>query len=188
VSQATGLPPEEIFANYNALIDYNAIFFTGSLELPTLPMSESGRIHFEEVKRIFVLFQLLLAGSAVGLFFTARSMLRRGRTRFMAVGGVIAFLLLAVVLVPFAIDWDYFFRSFHELFFNNDYWIFDERVDPVIRILPDSFFFACVLMIVALVAGLAILSIVIGRRLRGRVAAKRAETGVVSSPDAGNDV
>jgi integral membrane protein (TIGR01906 family) len=159
------MSPEEIFSNYDALIDYNSFFFAGPLELPTLPMSESGRIHFEEVKRIFVLFQFLLMGSAIGAFFAGRHMLKRGRAQFMTVCGVTTFSLLAVVVVPFAIDWDYFFRRFHELFFNNDYWIFDEKLDPVIRILPDSFFFVCVIVIVALIAGLATLSLVIGRRL-----------------------
>lgn len=33
----SGLPKEEILANYNALIDYNALFGPQTLEFPTLP-------------------------------------------------------------------------------------------------------------------------------------------------------
>ena len=46
---------------------------------------------------------------------------------------------------------DRFFVLFHKLFFNNDYWIFDETTDPVIRILPDGFFLHCAFMILFLI-------------------------------------
>ena len=36
---------------------------------------------------------------------------------------------------------------FHKLFFDNDYWIFDYRTDPIILLLPDEFFMHCALMI-----------------------------------------
>lgn len=69
----TGYPEEEIRQNYDALIDYNSFFYRGELEFPTLPMSEEGRIHFVEVKRIFVFIQAFLLplsfiGSILGIF------------------------------------------------------------------------------------------------------------------------
>ena len=51
ITAMSGLPREEILQNYNVLIDYNSIFGTKVLNFPTLAMSESGRIHFEEVKK-----------------------------------------------------------------------------------------------------------------------------------------
>ena len=39
--------------NYDVLIDYNLSFGDEPLEFPSLAMSESGRIHFEEVKDMF---------------------------------------------------------------------------------------------------------------------------------------
>ena len=35
--------------------------------------------------------------------------------------------------------------------FSNDYWLFDERTDPVINILPDEFFLHCALLIILLI-------------------------------------
>ena len=59
ISQTSGYSEEEIRANYDVLIDYNSIFGPDTLEFPTLPMSETGEIHFEEVKVIFVNVQIL---------------------------------------------------------------------------------------------------------------------------------
>ena len=46
----TGMKAAEIRENYGALIDYNSITGPEILTFPTLPMSETGRVHFEEVK------------------------------------------------------------------------------------------------------------------------------------------
>lgn len=40
---------------------------------------------------------------------------------------------------------------FHKIMFRNDYWLFDEALDPVIKILPDAFFFHCAVMIILLI-------------------------------------
>ena len=58
LSKETGLSEEMICRNYDVLIDYN-LFWKGedTLAFPDFPMSEQGRIHFEEVKRIFVALQ-----------------------------------------------------------------------------------------------------------------------------------
>lgn len=72
VEETSGLPEEEIRANYDALIDYNSLSWHGCLQFPTLPMSEGGRIHFEEVRTIFVFVQYLcivsFLAAAVGGF------------------------------------------------------------------------------------------------------------------------
>lgn len=36
----------------------------------------------------------------------------------------------------------------HKVFFDNDYWLFDPKYDPVITILPDRFFLHCGILIV----------------------------------------
>ena len=39
LSENTGYPEKEIRENYDALIDYNSVFFRDALDFPTLPMS-----------------------------------------------------------------------------------------------------------------------------------------------------
>ena len=72
IPERTGYSEEMIRENYDVLIDYNLSFGEEELEFPSLPMSESGRIHFEEVKDIFNLFKYTaIAGvilSALGIY------------------------------------------------------------------------------------------------------------------------
>ena len=60
ISEGSGLNEEVIRRNYDVLMDYNSMFSHEELEFPDFPMSEGGRIHFREVKRIFVGLQYLL--------------------------------------------------------------------------------------------------------------------------------
>ena len=59
--------------------------------------------------------------------------------------------LPTVIGIAVALNWDWAFLTFHELAFNNDYWLFDPATDPVINILPDAYFLHCAVMILALV-------------------------------------
>lgn len=49
----SGLSKERLEENFRILVDYNNIWGAKELNFPDFPMSEHGRIHFEEVKRIF---------------------------------------------------------------------------------------------------------------------------------------
>lgn len=153
LSEISGLSEDEIRENYDALIDYNSMFFDGELEFPSLSMSEPGRIHFEEVKRIFVFVQWLcilsFLSAAVCIYFHIR---RKKGWKFLKATSVLTILVPLALGVLIALNWDQFFVTFHHLFFNNDYWIFDPVLDPIINILPDTFFLHCALMILALVA------------------------------------
>jgi integral membrane protein (TIGR01906 family) len=165
---SVGISMDEIMTNYDALITYNSVFFTGPLEFPTLDMSSHGRIHYEEVKRIFVVFQIACIASAAILIPVAIKKIRRRETSFLKIGGIASILFAAAIVVYLGLDWNTFFVRFHETFFDNDYWIFDSIVDPSILILPDGYFMACAVMIFALVIGLSIAAVVVARRLRRR--------------------
>ncbi|MDR2157609.1 MAG: TIGR01906 family membrane protein [Clostridiales Family XIII bacterium] len=168
IPAASGLSAEEIRMNYDALISYNSIFAQGPLTFPTLPMSETGRIHFAEVKRIFVLTQALLIASSVCAAPICAYKLRRKQTSFLKLGAACSLVLPLVIGALIAAGWDRFFIAFHELFFDNGFWIFDSRTDPVINLLPDTFFLLCAAMILLVtIAGSAALYL-IGRRLDRR--------------------
>lgn len=183
-----GLPADEIAANYEALIGYNSIFFPGPLRFPTLALSEHGRIHYEEVKRIFAVFQYALlvsaAGTGIAAWFGVVLPLRRRarasgpadpsapgrapRTGFLKAGGIATLASAVGILLYLGLDWERFFVRFHETFFDNDYWIFDEAADPSILILPNGYFLACAVMIFALVTALSIAAILAARRISAR--------------------
>jgi integral membrane protein (TIGR01906 family) len=52
------------------------------------------------------------------------------------------FALASVLIIIISINWDRAWWVFHEIFFNNDYWILNPNVDLLINIVPYSFFFA----------------------------------------------
>ncbi len=147
IAEYTGLSEAEIRENYDALIDYNMEWKDGYLEFPTLPMSETGRIHFEEVKEIFDIFKYLAVfGSLLGVVGIV-VMAKKKEYRYLKMTAIVSCGLPAVLGILVALFWDKVFVIFHELFFNNDYWIFDYRTDPIILLLPDEFFMHCALMI-----------------------------------------
>ena len=61
----------------------------------------------------------------------------------------------------FASDFDKYFRIFHEIFFDNDQWMFDPATDYMIRMLPEGFFYDFVFRIGGFFVGsLAVLGVV----------------------------
>ena len=165
--ERTGMSEEEILANYNALIDYNSVFFIGPLEFPSLPISDNGREHFREVKVIFSAFQIAFIISAICLIPLCIILIKKRKTGFLLGGGILAIAVPAFVgLIMAVAGWDRFFLLFHQLMFNNDFWIFDELSDPVILILPDSFFLQCLIKIIAGIVIPAIILIIISSRTR----------------------
>lgn len=147
IAETSGYSEEVIRENYDVLIDYNLSFGDEPLEFPSLAMSETGRIHFEEVKEIFNLFKYMAIGgvifSAIGIWMSRK----RKETAYLKWTSILTIALPAVLGVLVAVNWKWVFVTFHKIAFNNDYWIFDEATDPVITILPNAFFMHCALLI-----------------------------------------
>lgn len=165
IVESSGISEEDIRTNYDTLISYNSIFGQKELDFPTLAMSESGKIHFEEVKNIFVFVQWLciatLFAGAAGLFFK----LRKKDAGCLKLAGVLTPLVPAVLGGLIALNWENFFVTFHHIFFRNDYWLFNPATDPVITILPDTFFLHCAIAILVLVILFSLLSLLVSRLL-----------------------
>lgn len=167
----SGMSREAIVENYDALIRYNSIFGPKTLEFPSLAMSESGRIHFEEVKAVFRFFEItaIVSGllSALGIAYRAK----KKNPGYLLLAGTLTVGIPAVLAAFIAMNWDKVFVLFHQIVFDNDYWIFDPATDPVIMILPDTFFMHCALLILGLIVlGSAVCLILYGvaKRKKGK--------------------
>ncbi len=115
LASVSSMTEEEILEEYDALIRYNSLFYRGELTFPSLPMSEEGRIHFEEVKGIFDGIQILLILSA--LTFLPLAVFRIWKKQFgflRVIPGISAIVALLAFLVTF-LDWDALFTAFHQL-------------------------------------------------------------------------
>lgn len=167
IPEESGYTKEVIRENYDVLIDYNLSFGKEPLEFPSLPMSETGRIHFEEVKEIFNLFKYMALGgvllSGAGIFLAFRHKLYR----YLKWTSFLTIFLPAALGLLVAVNWQWVFVTFHKIAFDNDYWIFDAATDPVITILPDAFFMHCALLIFGgVVAGSVICALLYRRKRR----------------------
>lgn len=151
ISEQSGFDSDVIRRNYDVLISYNNIWHSGALEFPDFAMSESGRIHFEEVKKVFAIFEygaLILIPVSIALVIRAK---RKHSYRIFAAAGVFSIVIPAGLGILIAANWEWVFITFHRLVFQNDYWLFDPSTDPVIRILPDAFFMHCAALILLLI-------------------------------------
>ncbi|MDR0854305.1 MAG: TIGR01906 family membrane protein [Clostridiales Family XIII bacterium] len=175
IAERSGMEEAEIRENYDALIDYNSVLISSYLEFPTLPMSDSGREHFAEVRRIFVFFQygIEIFGTLAACFIIIGRRIGRKRAqlvdsappkkgRLLLMSGATTLAVPVVLGAVALLGWEKLFVLFHEVVFDNDYWIFDDATDPVIKILPDEFFMHCLIMIVAIIVIAAVLLILAG--------------------------
>ena len=173
IPETSGYSKEICIENYDALIDYNLLFGDKELVFPDMDMSREGRIHFEEVKDIFISMQII---SAAGLAALAAWVIRirkngagRNRIIWMKYTGYVILTVIILAAGAMVIDWQWAFETMHAIFFDNDYWIFDPDTDPVITILPDMFFYHCGILIVILAAvQIAALQLTYRRLAHGR--------------------
>ncbi len=167
---ASGKDAASVRRNYDAMCDYLALWNRGALILPDFPMSEHGRIHFADCKRIFDAVQILFI--VTGILCIIGAVRRKHSARCLRIAGALTIVIPAVLGVLAFYQWDALFANFHAILFSNDYWLFDPLQDPVILILPDRFFFQCVVVILVIVVAGGILCFVLahrkGVRRRGR--------------------
>ena len=173
LAEASGLSEDTLLQNYRILIDYNNLWGARTLEFPDFAMSEAGRIHFAEVRTIFLAFEIALPVSFVlvllGIFLSHLW----DDPRYLKWGGIFTLLLPVLLGIGSAIDFDRVFVAFHQLVFDNDYWIFDPKTDPIINVLPEEFFFHEALLIFALAVLGAVASLILYGVRKRRLAKRR---------------
>ncbi len=165
IDKAVPLSVEQIKENYDALIHYLSIFYQGPLVLPDFVMSASGVKHFIEVKRIVDIIQIMCI---VGIVIVIPVGIKRFKERdfmFFKWTSIITVAIPSIIGFLASIDFSKAFIIFHKIMFRNNDWIFDERFDPVITILPEAFFMHGFILIVVIVLVLSTISYYIYKRL-----------------------
>ena len=158
----TGMDENEIMENYNAMMDYLSPFHKGEFDLPSLAYSENGAYHFYETRNIFTALYIAGAVSFVLMIFMLVKLRKDADFRkILGISGALTLIIPIILMIVIAIDFNAAFIVFHKLFFNNDMWIFDPAVDPIINILPWQFFMHCGIFIGSLWIIASILQLVI---------------------------
>lgn len=135
--------------------------------------NEQDRFHMGEVQNLF-LKGILLRRIAMVILVAAFMILRwqdkeewKGRLAkaYEWTLGVTV-LLFGVLGIAISMNFTRCFTIFHEIFFDNDLWLFDARTDYMIRMLPEGFFFDMVIRIGSFFTGLLIVLLIIAEAVR----------------------
>lgn len=144
---------EAIMDNYYVLLRYLHFPWITELEFLDFPSSESGLFHFWEVKILFYINYGILIISSVTSFFYMRYVKRNRMIWTLQRPFFIASLVPPALLFFLAVNFDRMFVLFHEIFFNNDDWLFNPATDPIILALPQEFFMYCFILFFILIEG-----------------------------------
>lgn len=146
---------EMLIKDFNTLIKYLQNPFIEKLKFNNFPMSINGEFHFYEVKKIFLSIYCITI--FIVLFFIVLFIVNRitGKKiyfhKILNYGANTLIFIIISLLSAIFIDFSKAFVVFHKIFFNNDYWIFDERTDPIIKVLPEEVFMVYALVVIGLV-------------------------------------
>lgn len=128
--------------------------------------NEQDRLHMEDVQGLFLgglalrrWAVVVLAVSLVLLVICRENLWKILARSYQVTLGILAVLLL-LLGIGMARNFNAVFTKFHEIFFDNDLWLFDPAEDYMIRMLPEGLFFDMVIRIGGFfLAGLGILLI-----------------------------
>lgn len=167
LEENTGLTREEIITAYDEMLDF-CVGFTEEFSTGVFEWSESGKSHFVDVKKLFMLdFYVVIATSLILIGWSvAKRFVKIRPYRFFnrgpAMWGSVTLITAFVVVGGLAaIDFDRAFVVFHNIFFpGKDNWIFDYDTDQIIRILPQDFFMNCAILILVLIVLMCVVGII----------------------------
>jgi integral membrane protein (TIGR01906 family) len=151
IEKESNFSRDEIIKNYDYVIDYLLNQKEEKFNLPSIPYTNNGAIHFEDVKNLFTAIDYLLVitgiFSAIGIYYN----IKNRRLGFLKTTSSLLIILPIVLFTVFIIDFDSAFTTFHKIFFSNDYWLFNPRLDQIINILPQEFFYHCAIVILTII-------------------------------------
>ena len=136
------LKSETIQYNFHILMNYLTNPFSQILEMPDFRSSAAGLHHFAAVKKLFHLVQLVAVATLPCFYFFVKKIVKKGFLPLYR-KSILTLVLLPLIigLVGVLIGFEQFFTLFHQiLFVGDDTWLFDPAKDPVILILPETFF------------------------------------------------
>lgn len=149
------LSKEDIMLDYKNLINYLQNPFNKKLVFNNFIMSKNGEIHFFEVKKIFLFIYLLTV--TIFLLALIYILIKRKYNKKLNIYKDLNYgantLIGFIVIMAFSIylDFSKAFIVFHEIFFKNNYWIFDENLDPIIKVLPEEVFMIYAVIVLILI-------------------------------------
>lgn len=146
------LSKKEIFNNYKVMCDYITSFSNKKLILPDFRISKHGLIHFQDVQDLLNFFTYIsiicLIFLVINMILIKNDIIKYSNTyiKIFSISSILICILLSILFLTGFTD---YFYAFHDILFKNDYWLFNSNTDPVINILPESFFMYSTIIILS---------------------------------------
>lgn len=146
---------EGIQGDYKTLISYLQNPAIKKLKFDNFYMSNNGEFHFYEVKNIFLgIYFSTIISILLLLIYVIYKKYKKEKMNIIKIANNSANIMLiafGAILSAIIIDFSKAFIMFHKIFFNNDYWIFDPDLDPIIMVLPEYIFMFYAILVIALI-------------------------------------
>ncbi|MGK0607082.1 TIGR01906 family membrane protein [Enterococcus gilvus] len=160
----TTLSEKELLHNFDQLMRYLNLPWVETLKMTDFPVSANGALHFYEVKRLFLVNYGVLLVTVIPSIVYVRHLNKQQQLWTMIQPFRIAVVVPIVIAFLMAVNFDRFFVLFHGVFFNNDAWIFNPATDPIINVLPETFFLHCFILFFVLLEIFYLLPIYFGKK------------------------
>ncbi len=152
-SEVIGISEDELFIVNNVIIDYifnkrdDIIVIVDSYSDEPF-FTERETMHMEDVKVLFTYGKYLFIGSVISLIIciiiciiiAIRKKILYKSFKFSVFPVLITLIAICLVSVLATMDFSKYFESFHLIFFDNDLWILDPKVDMMINMYTLDFF------------------------------------------------
>lgn len=166
IENSSKISSEIIRESYDYVIDYTFSLKQTEFNIPNLKSSDNGKKHFTEVKNIVQnIIKINIASWILSIMGIIYCFKHKYTKVFLNISAQLI-LLPAMLSVPFIVNFSNSFVIFHKILFRNDYWIFDEKLDPIIKILPEKFFFHEAMFMLTILIVMSFTSLVIFKVLK----------------------
>ncbi|MBB1079832.1 TIGR01906 family membrane protein [Limosilactobacillus sp. STM2_1] len=135
-----GLSRPALLADYSRIIAYLQLPGIQPLRLKYVPITGTAIDHFKDVKRLVLFNELLIVTIGPLLFYMFKLQKRQNQLWRLILPFQMLFILLVFGGFVGLTNFSSYFIEFHYLFFSNMDWVFNPAADPIIELMPESFF------------------------------------------------
>lgn len=154
ICNSINLNKSQVKSIYDYVINFMNSSGNINFNLPILPFSTECKIHFIEVRNLFLklnfLLFILMIFCLVNLNFIKKHLCILNWCSNMLISLCIFIFLIS------SINFNRAFILFHEITFSNKYWLLDPYKDPIIKMLPEKYFLHCLILLVTIIICLAL--------------------------------
>lgn len=157
---------EQLLQNFHILMVYLTSPFSWVLDMPDFPSSASGLKHFADVKNLFHLAQLVaLLTLYPALHFFGKNSRAKTLWLHQKIFLGAALIPVGIGIMGMLIGFENFFIIFHQVLFPGDSsWLFNPATDPIICVLPESFFLHCFILFLVLYEALMLTAVLCSKK------------------------